>query len=133
MVSYQLQRRDQEQTRLSRVPSPLEISGDFSQTIGLSHLDNQLDVTDDAVLDKLRADFFIRDRTMRGGCNANRARRGLPSCFPNDIIPISRADPVAMRLFQEYPEPNLGNRRDLAELPCGRKRQRPLRQHHIQG
>ncbi len=113
MVSYQLQRRDQEQTRLSRVPTPLEISGDFSQTIGLSHLDNQLDVTDDAVLDKLRADFFIRDRTMRGGCNANRAGRGLPSCFPNDIIPISRADPVALRLLEEYPEPNLGNRRDL--------------------
>ena len=114
MMSYELQRRDQEQTRLSRVPTPMEIGGDFSQTIGLSHIDNQLDVTDDAVLDQLRGAFLIRDRTARGGCNANLVRRGRNnSCFPNDIIPISRADPVGQRLFSEYPEPNLGRRRDL--------------------
>ncbi len=114
MVSYELQKRDQEQTRLSRVPTPMEIGGDFSQTIGLSHLDNQLDVTDDAVLDQLRHNFVIRDRTAPGGCSINRVTRGQNnSCFPNDIIPASRADPVALRLFQEYPEPNLGKRRDL--------------------
>ena len=114
MLSYELQRRDQEHTRLSRVPTPMEIGGDFSQTIGLSHLDNQLDVTDDAVLDRLRSAFLIRDRTARGGCNANLIRRGRRnSCFPNDIIPMSRADPVAQRLFSEYPAPNLGKRRDL--------------------
>ncbi len=114
MLSYELQRRDQEQTRLSRVPTPMELSGDFSQTIGLSHLDNQLDVTDDAVLDRLRSAFVLRDRTARGGCNANLVARGRRnSCFPNDIIPASRADPLAMRLFQEYPDPNLGKRRDL--------------------
>ena len=113
MASYELRRNNQEHARLSRVPTPMEIGGDFSQTIGLSHLDNSLDVTDQGVLDQLRSDFLIRDRTARGGCNANRARRGLPSCFPNDIIPASRADPLAQRLFQEYPEPNLGLRRDL--------------------
>ena len=114
MVSYELQRRDQENTRLSRVPTPMEIGGDFSQTIGLSHLDNQLDLTDDAVLDRLRSQFVIRDRTSRGGCNANLVRRGRNnSCFPNDMIPLSRADPVAQRLFQEYPVPNMGKRRDL--------------------
>ena len=114
MLSYELQRRDQEQARLSRVPTPMEIGGDFSQTIGLSHIDNQLDVTDDAVLDRLRSNFVIRDRTSRGGCNANLVRRGRNnSCFPNDVIPMSRADPVAQRLFSEYPAPTLGNRRDL--------------------
>ncbi len=109
MTSYELLRRDQEQTRLSRVPTPMETGGDFSQSIGLRALDNQLDVTDETVLDDLRSKFVIRDRTARGPCNAKRSN----SCFPNDIIPMSRADPVAQRLFQEYPVPNLGNRRDL--------------------
>ena len=114
MMSYELQRRDQEHTRLSRVPTPMEIGGDFSNTIGLSHLDNALDVTDQTVLDGLRSNFLIRDRTARGGCNANLVARGRRnSCFPNDLIPASRADPVAQRLFQEYPAPNLGLRRDL--------------------
>ncbi len=114
MVSYELTRRDQEHTRLSRVPTPMEIGGDFSNTIGLSHLDNSLDVTDQAVLDQLRGRFVIRDRIARGGCNANLVARGRRnSCFPNDIIPASRADPIALRLFQEYPAPNLGLRRDL--------------------
>ena len=63
MVSYELTRRDQEHTRLSRVPTPMEIGGDFSNTIGLSHLDNSLDVTDQGVLDQLRGRFVIRDRT----------------------------------------------------------------------
>ncbi len=114
MMSYEVQRRDQEHTRLSRVPTPMEIGGDFSNTIGLSHLDNALDVTDQTVLDGLRSNFLIRDRTARGGCNANLVARGRRnSCFPNDLIPASRADPVAQRLFQEYPAPNLGLRRDL--------------------
>ncbi len=114
MMSYELQRRDQEQTRLSRVPTAMEMRGDFSNTIGLSHLDNSQDVTDQAVLDGLRSAFVIRDRTARGGCNANLVARGRRnSCFPNDLIPMSRADPVAQRLFQEYPDPNLGLRRDL--------------------
>ena len=102
MLSCELQRRDQENARLSRVPAPTELGGDLSRTIGLSHLDNRLDVTDDAVLDRLRSAYLIRDRTARGGCSANLVRRGRRnSCFPNDIIPMSRADPVALRLFQE--------------------------------
>ena len=109
MGNYELLRRDQEQTRLSRVPTPMEKGGDFSQSIGLRALDNQLDVTDETVLDDLPSKFVIRDRTTRGPCNARRSN----SCFPNDIIPMSRADPVAQQLFQEYPVPNLGNRRDL--------------------
>ena len=113
MLSYELQRRAQEHTRLSRVPTELERMGDFSQTIDLINLDNALDTTDPAVLDQLRSNFYIRDRLASGGCNPNRAARGLPSCFPNDLIPADRLDPVSARLFQEYPLPNLGDRRDL--------------------
>lgn len=113
MVSYELQRRNQEHTRLARVPTELEKAGDFSRTIDLQNLDNSLDTTDTAVLDRLAGSFLLRDRTARGGCNPNRARRGLPSCFPNDQIPVSRMDPIAARLFEEYPLPNLGLRRDL--------------------
>ena len=113
MFSYELQRRAQEYTRLSRVPSELERMGDFSQTIDLINLDNSLDTTDPSVLDKLRSDFLIRDRLARGGCNPRRAARGQPSCFPNDMIPADRHDPISARLLQEYPLPNLGDRRDL--------------------
>ena len=113
MVSYELQRRNQEHTRLARVPTELERAGDFSKTIDLANLDNSLDTADPGVLDDLAASFLLRDRTARGGCNPNRARRGLPSCFPNDQVPVSRMDPIGARLFEEYPLPNLGLRRDL--------------------
>lgn len=113
MVSYELQRRNQEHTRLARVPTELERAGDFSKTIDLANLDNSLDTTDTAVLDDLAGSFLLRDRLARGGCNPNRARRGLPSCFPNDQVPVSRMDSIAARLFEEYPLPNLGLRRDL--------------------
>ncbi len=114
MVSYELQRRDREQTRLDRVPTQMERDGDFSQTINLINVDNSVDTTDQAILSRLQNRFVIRDRTAGGGCNiklVNRGRRN--SCFPNDIIPASRLDPIAQRLFQEYPLPNLNLRRDL--------------------
>ena len=114
MFSYELQRRNQEQTRLSRVPTELERNGDFSKTIDLANLDNSLDVTDAAVLGRLENSFLLRDRTAGGGCNPGLLRRGARnSCFPNDMIPISRHDSIAARLIQEYPLPNLNARRDL--------------------
>ena len=114
MFSYELTRRDQEHTRLSRLPTPMEIAGDFSQTINLLNIDNSVDVTDAAILGRLQNRFVIRDRTAKGGCNINLVNRGRRnSCFPNDIIPVSRQDPIAQRLFMEYAAPNLGLRRDL--------------------
>ncbi len=114
MLSYELQRRNQEQTRLGRVPTEMEQAGDFSRTINLINVDNSVDTTDQAVLDGLQNRFLIRDRLAKGGCNANLVRQGRTnSCFPNDIVPPSRRDPIAARLLQEYPNPNLGLRRDL--------------------
>lgn len=119
MFSYELLRRDQENVRLDRVPTPLEIMGDFSQSIDVRNVDNTADITNPTVRAQLQDNFVIRDRTMSGGCNANRVRRGQRnSCFPNDLIPQSRLDPIAQRLFQEYPAPTwgLGERRDLFNL-----------------
>ncbi len=114
MFSYELQRRNQEQVRLTRVPTELERGGDFSKTIDLLNVDNSLDTASPAVLDDLAGSFLLRDRMARGGCNPNLVNRGRPnSCFPNDIVPLSRRDPISAQLFEEYPLPNLGLRRDL--------------------
>lgn len=116
MFSYEMLRRDQENTRLTAVPTPLEIGGDFSQSVDVRNVDNSQDITDPTVLANLQDRFVIRDRLASGGCNINRVRRGQNnSCFPNDIIPASRLDPIGQRLFQEYPLPTfaLGERRDL--------------------
>ncbi len=109
MASYELRRRSQELTRLTRVPLPREVGGDFSQSIGLRNLNNQLDLSDEAALDDLRGKFAIHDRSAQGACKGAQS----DACFPNDIIPMSRADPVSLRLFEQYPLPNLSNRRDL--------------------
>ncbi len=114
MFSYELQRRNQEHVRLDRVPTELERNGDFSKTIDLANIDNSLNTTDPTVLGRLQDSFLLRDRTASGGCNQGRINRGQThSCFPNDMIPISRHDPIAQRLFEEYPLPNLGARRDF--------------------
>ena len=97
MLSYELQRRDFEQTRLSRVPTPMEIGGDFSQTIGLSHLDNQLDVTDDAVLDRLRSAFsFVTgphegDATPTSSAEAATTPASRTTSFPCPVPTPSRS------------------------------------------
>ncbi len=113
MFSHEIQRRNQENTRFDRVATLLERGGDFSQSIDLVNIDNSLDITNPTVLAGLQNDFVIRDRLASGGCNIRRVNRGQRnSCFPNDLIPASRLDPIAQRLFQEYPSPNVGLRRD---------------------
>ena len=129
MFSYELQRRNQEHTRLDRVPTALERGGDFSQTIDILNLDNSLDVTDAAVLGDLQHNFVIRDRLASGGCNIRRVERGQNnSCFPNDLIPASRLDPIAQRLFWRASAPESGRSSGPVELSRGRQRQRQLRQ-----
>ncbi len=114
MFSYELQRRDQEVLRFDRVPTGLELAGDFSQSINLINIDNSADITNPATLSGLQNNFVIRDRLASGGCNIRRVNRGQRnSCFPNDLLPASRLDPIAQRLLQEYPAVNLGARRDL--------------------
>ncbi len=113
MFSYELQRRNREVLRFDRVPTDLEQAGDFSKSIDLVNVDNSLDITDAATLSRLQNKFVIRDRLAKGGCNIGLVNSGKKnSCFPNDMLPASRLDPIAQRLLQEYPGVNLGLRRD---------------------
>ncbi len=114
MFSYELQRRDQEVLRFDRVPTEMELAGDFSKSFNVRNINNSLDWTDPAVIQREQDRFVIRDRLARGGCNIGLVRRNRNnSCFPNDVLPMSRLDPIAQRLLAQYPDVNLGLRRDL--------------------
>ena len=85
MMSYEGLRAKQEATRLSRVPTLLERAGDFSQSVNING-----------------GALYLHDRLRSGACNAtNRA-----ACFPGNIIPASRLDPIGMRLLGFFPEAN---------------------------
>ena len=114
MFSYELQRRNQEALRFDRVPTAMELQGDFSKSFNVRNINNSLDWTDPAVIQREQDRFVIRDRLARGGCNINLVNRGRNnSCFPNDMLPASRLDPIAQQLLGEYPGANLNLRRDL--------------------
>ena len=85
MVSYEGLRAKQEAARLSRVPTLLERQGNFSQSVNLNG-----------------GPLFLHDRLKSGACN----ERNRAACFPGNIIPPSRFDPVGMKLLSYYPEPN---------------------------
>jgi Carboxypeptidase regulatory-like domain/TonB-dependent Receptor Plug Domain len=69
-----------------RMPTALERRGDFSQT-----LDSQGRVV------------FIRDPLLTGNCAAT---TGGPACFPGNVIPANRIDPVGQSLLNLFPLPN---------------------------
>ncbi|MEZ5356153.1 MAG: TonB-dependent receptor [Bryobacteraceae bacterium] len=85
LVSYEGLRATQQSTRLSRVPTLVERTGDFSQSVNLNGG---------------RLNLF--DRQASGACN-NRVRA---ACFPNNVIPRSRMDPIGLRLLSFFPDPN---------------------------
>ena len=85
MASYEGMRRIQDTTQLTRVPTPLELSGDFSNSLAWNN--NPL---------------YLRDREASGPCNANRS----DSCFPNNTIPDSRKDPIGLNIQSYYPAVN---------------------------
>ncbi len=69
-----------------RVPTELERRGDFSQTFdGQNRL------------------VFIRDPLLPGACSIT---AGGPACFPGNVIPASRIDPVMQTMFNLFPLPN---------------------------
>ncbi len=118
MFSYELQRRNRETLQFANVPTELEKLGDFSKSINMINLDNAIDVTDPTELQRLQDNFVIRDRLAAGGCNINLVNRGRRnSCFPNDVVPMSRFNPIAQRLLDVYepvtPGMELGTRRFL--------------------
>ena len=85
MTSYEGMRRIQDTTQLTRVPTALELSGDFSQSLAWNN--NPL---------------YLRDREASGPCNANNSK----SCFDNNMIPQSRMDPIGLNIQSHYPSVN---------------------------
>ncbi len=87
-----LARTDPGSLNQRRMPTALERRGDFSETF-----------------DSQGRLVFIRDPLLAGNCNAV---TGGPACFPGNIIPQHRIDPVAQALINLFPMPN-------AEDPTG--------------
>jgi Carboxypeptidase regulatory-like domain/TonB-dependent Receptor Plug Domain len=75
-----------------RVPSALERSGDFSQTV-----------------DGNGARIFIRDPQKTGACNAG----DQTACFPDNKIPQNRWYSNGQAILNVYPTPNVGGRNDF--------------------
>ena len=87
-----LSRTDPGSLNQRRMPTPLERQGNFSQTFdGQGRLVN------------------IRDPLLSGTCNTV---TGGPACFPGNIIPGNRINPLAQALLNLFPLPN-------AEDPTG--------------
>ncbi len=82
-------------TRLGNVPTALERAGDFSEA-----LDFNQGWTSGAI-----QKVILNDPDRRGACN-RRVQRG---CFPNNLIPASRMDQIALGLIDYYPLPNRDN------------------------
>ena len=69
-----------------RMPTALERKGDFSQTV-----------------DSRNALIFIRDPLLAGSCSST---TGGAACFPNNVIPANRIDPITQALLNLMPLPN---------------------------
>ncbi|MEO7271112.1 MAG: carboxypeptidase regulatory-like domain-containing protein, partial [Vicinamibacterales bacterium] len=81
-----LSRTDPGNLNQRRMPTELERRGDFSQTFdGQNRLVN------------------IRDPLLPGACSVT---AGGPACFPGNVIPASRIDPVMRTMLNLLPLPN---------------------------
>jgi len=81
-----LSRTDPGNLNQRRMPTDLERRGDFSQTFdGQNRL------------------VFIRDPQLPGACSVT---AGGPACFPGNVIPASRIDPVMQTMLNLLPLPN---------------------------
>jgi hypothetical protein len=85
LFSYEGYTQELGQTRLGHVPTPEERSGDFSRSI-----------------DYLGRSISLKDPLVSGTCSAT----NRTACFPNNIIPASRIDPIALNILKYYPLPN---------------------------
>jgi outer membrane receptor protein involved in Fe transport len=72
-------------TELDIVPTALERTGNFSASKTASG-----------------GPVYLKDPLASGSCNASSAA----ACFPGNIIPANRLDPVAQKLMQSFPLPN---------------------------
>ncbi len=89
LFSWEAYREVLGQSNIGRVPTALERSGDFSQSV--------VPITG--------AKLYLRDPLATGTCNATNAA----SCFPGNVMPASRFDPIALKLMAYYPLPNRGD------------------------
>jgi hypothetical protein len=85
MMSYEGYRQSLENTRLGRVPTARESAGDFSQS-----------------RTNLGRPVLLWDRLAGSPCNAANTR----ACFPGNVIPASRVNPIGRMLIDLYPLPN---------------------------
>ena len=81
-----LARTDPGNLNQRRMPTALERRGDFSQTF-----------------DSAGNLVFIRDPQRTGNCSAT---AGGPACFPGNVIPPGRIDPISQALLNLFPMPN---------------------------
>jgi hypothetical protein len=72
-----------------QMPTTAERNGDFSQT-------TQTNGTP----------FFIRDPLLSGTCSST---TGGPACFPNNVIPADRINPLGRAILNIFPTPNFFN------------------------
>lgn len=84
--------REQWNTRLpespntKQMPTAAERQGDFSQTTNTNG-----------------QPFFIRDPLRAGACSAT---AGGPGCFPGNVIPADRINPLGQAILNLFPQPN---------------------------
>ena len=103
MVSYEGVREVLGDSRLGRVPTTLEAAADFSASV-----------------DRRGRPVFVRDPLLGGPCN----RRNQQACFPGNLIPAGRLNPVGETLMGFYPRPNRDNLRNNY-LTVGSRRREP--------
>jgi hypothetical protein len=86
LFSWEAYREVLGQSFIGNVPTVAQRAGDFSASV--------VPVTG--------AKLYLKDPLLTPACNATNAA----GCFPDNRIPASRFDPIALRLMQFYPLPN---------------------------
>lgn len=86
MFSWESFREVLGQSQIGNVPTLFQREGDFSQSV--------VPVTG--------APLYLKDPLATGSCTAT----VKTACFPNNRIPTSRFDPIALRILAYYPLPN---------------------------
>jgi hypothetical protein len=94
LVSWESFRGVAGNNNIGVVPTAMERSGNFSQ---------DFNATGQLVL--------IKDPLSSGACSAatSTSPAKTAGCFPNNIIPASRIDPIATAVLKNYPAPNYAN------------------------
>lgn len=92
LASFESRLQSIGRTRLGNVPTAMERTGDFSESVDLAR----------SSASGALQQVFLNDPDRRGACN----RRVTRGCFANNLIPAERMDPIALGLIDYYPLPN---------------------------